>query len=70
MGDPLPEREDWLDPDDVDEADVPGTSEVVVEVSFVGSDERGGADNSGGRELALVCGRSGRDGEGVHVIAN
>lgn len=34
MSDPLPEREDWLDPDDVDEAEVPDISVVEVQVSL------------------------------------
>jgi hypothetical protein len=33
LADPLPDREDWLNPDDVDVSEVPETSEVVVEVS-------------------------------------
>jgi hypothetical protein len=34
LSDALPDRENWLNPDDVDESEVPETSEVVVEVSF------------------------------------
>ena len=34
LSDPLPDRDDWLNPDDVDESEVPETSEVVVEVSL------------------------------------
>ena len=33
LSDPLPDRDDWLNPDDVDEAEVPDSSEVVAEVS-------------------------------------
>jgi len=33
LADPLPDRDDWLNPDDVEESEVPETSEVVVEVS-------------------------------------
>ena len=44
MGDPLPEREDWLNPNEVDESEAPETSEVVVEVSFPGSELSLGAD--------------------------
>ena len=37
MSDAQPDRDDWLDPDDVDESEVPATSEVVVEVSSLSS---------------------------------
>ena len=33
MSDPLPDRDDWLNPDDIEEGSVPALSEVVVEVS-------------------------------------
>jgi hypothetical protein len=33
LSDPLPDRDDWLNPDDVDEAGVPELSEIAVEVS-------------------------------------
>jgi hypothetical protein len=33
LRDPLPDRDDWLDPDDADETGVPELSEVSVEVS-------------------------------------
>jgi hypothetical protein len=32
MKEPLPDREDWLNPDDIDQGDVPTSSEVAVEV--------------------------------------
>jgi len=34
LSDPLPDRNDWLNPDDIEEGGVPALSEVVVEVSL------------------------------------